>query len=87
MADEFIKGLGTLTIGTLGWMVIMGWYQTPGFEEAQLLGPRPESVDVYGQIALLTGDALFWFGVFGALAFWVLVPAFSELQDALAQRE
>lgn len=82
MADEFIKGLAILIGAGLGWMVIAGWYRTPSFEGAQLVGPRPapESLSLLDQLALLTGDALGVFAVAGALTFWVVIPAYRELR-------
>lgn len=82
MADEFIKGL-TIFIGAgLGWMVIAGWYQTPSFEGAQLVGPRPpaESLSLLDQLALLAGDALAVFAIAGALTFWIVIPAWREFR-------
>jgi len=87
MADEFIKGLGALIAGGLGWMTIAGWYRTPSFEGAQLIGPVPtEGLTVYDQIALFMMDAFFWFAVIGALTFWVLLPLFDEARAAWAER-
>lgn len=87
MTDEFIKGLGCLVVGGLGWMTIAGWYRTPSFEGAQLTGPVDlAEPTVYDQIALAMGSALFWFAVVGALTFWVLLPAFEQARDAWADR-
>jgi len=87
MADEFIKGLGALIGGGLGWMTIAGWYRTPSFEGAQLTGPLPtEGLSVYDQIALLMMDAFFWFAVLGALTFWILLPLLEEARTAWAER-
>ena len=85
MADEFAKGLGIFTGAGLAWMVLAGWYNTPGFEEAQLLAPNPENLDVYGTAAVLLKDALFWFAVLGALTFWVLIPAVRRGREAMAK--
>ncbi len=84
MADEFVKGLGIVTTAGLGWMVLSGWYTTPGFEETQLIGGAPETLDVYGELALLSREALFWFMVLGLLTFWVLIPGLNQLRAALA---
>ncbi len=86
MADEFVKGLGIATAAGLGWMVLSGWYTTPGFEEAQLIGEAPETLDVYGQLALLSREALFWFAVLGALTFWVVIPAVNQLRAGDEER-
>jgi hypothetical protein len=87
MADEFAKGLGILMTAGLGWMVLAGWFNTPSFEGQQLLAPNPENVDVYGQMALVLKDALFYFAIFGALTFWVVIPAVEELRAAWSERE
>jgi hypothetical protein len=86
MADEFAKGLGILMTAGLGWMVLAGWYNTAGFEDTQLIAPDPENVEVYGQLALLLKDALFWFALIGALTFWVIIPAVDEARDAWSER-
>ena len=85
MADEFAKGFGVLMVGGLGWMVLSGWYTTPGFEDAQLIGAPPTNPDVYGQLALLARDAFFWFAVIGALVFWVLIPAINRYRGNTAE--
>ena len=85
MADEFAKGFGVLTVAGLGWMVLSGWYTTPGFEDAQLVGAPPATVDAYGQVALLLREALFWFAVVGALVFWVLIPAVNRYRGDTAE--
>ena len=86
MADEFAKGLGILMTAGLGWMVLAGWYNTAGFEDTQLIAPDPENVEVYGQLALLLKDALFWFALICALTFWVIIPAVDEARDAWSER-
>jgi len=87
MADEFIKGLTALMVGGTGWMTIAGWYRTPSFEGAQLIGPIPtEGLTVYDEIALVLMDVLFWFAILGALTFWVLIPLFEQARDAWAER-
>ena len=85
MADEFAKGFGVLTVAGLGWMVLSGWYTTPGFEDVQLVGAPPADPDVYGQLALITRDALFWFAVIGALTFWVVIPAINRYRGNTAE--
>jgi hypothetical protein len=84
MADEFVKGLGIASAAGLGWTTLSGWYTTPGFEETQLIGHPPETLDVYGQIALVSREALFWFMVLGLLTFWVLIPGLNQLRSAMA---
>lgn len=86
MADEFAKGFGILVTAGLGWMIVAGWYLTPSFEGAQLFGDRPEDPGVYAQIALTIGDALFWFAIFGALTFWIVIPAVRKLREELDAR-
>lgn len=87
MADEFAKGLGILTGAGLAWITLAGWYRTPSFEGAQLVGPRPtEGLTIYDQIGLYLMDAMFWFAVLGALTFWVVIPAIEEARAALADR-
>jgi len=86
MADEFAKGLGILMTAGLGWMVLAGWYNTAGFESTQLIAPDPANPDVYGQIALLLKDALFWFAIIGAVTFWVVIPAVEEARKAWSER-
>ena len=81
MADEFAKGLGIFTAGGLVWMVLSGWYTTPGFEDTQLLGEIPGNLDTYGQAAILLREAMFWFTVLGALTFWVVIPAFQQFRE------
>lgn len=85
MGDEFAKGFGILVTAGFLWMVLAGWYNTPGFEEAQLTAPNPEVVGTYGQIALILKDALFWFAILGALTFWVVIPLLEEARAARAE--
>jgi len=88
MADEFIKGFGALMVGGLGWMTIAGWYKTPSFEGDQLIGeaPPPESLTVFDSVALALGEAFFWFAIFGALTFWVIIPLVEEIRSYLEDR-
>jgi hypothetical protein len=86
MADEFAKGLGILTTGFLGWMVVAAWYKTPSFEGTQLIAAPPEDPGLYGQLALYIGESMLWFGLFGALTFWFLLPLFNEFRDYLDSR-
>lgn len=87
MADEFVKGLGIVSAAGLGWMTLSGWYTTPGFEEEQLIGEAPETVDVFGELALVSREALFWFMVLGALTFWVIIPAINQLRDSMGAED
>jgi hypothetical protein len=85
MADEFVKGLGVLTGGGFVWMIMAGWYNTPHFDEQQLIAPTPENLDLYGQIAVVVRDVAFWFAILGALLFWVVIPAYREGRRYLAE--
>ena len=79
MADEFVKGFTVLTAAGLGWIILAGWYNTPSFESTQqLLDPAPETLDVYGQLALVAKEAMFWFALVGAITFWVIIPAINH---------
>ena len=86
MADEFAKGLGILVSGGLAWMVFAGWYNTPSFEGAQLVGATPQGLDAYSQLAIVLRDVMFWFAILGALAFWVGIPAVREVREFYAER-
>lgn len=85
MADEFMKGLAISMVAGMGWLVLSGWYTTPGFEDTQLFGEPPENLEVYGQIALATREALFWFMILGALTFWVVIPAINRYRGRTAE--
>ena len=85
MADEFMKGLAISMVAGLGWLTLSGWYTTPGFEDVQLFGEPPANPDVYGQIALVTREALFWFMIVGALTFWVVIPAINRYRGRTAE--
>ncbi|MFC4449693.1 DUF7314 family protein [Halorussus aquaticus] len=84
MADEFAKGFGILTGGGLIWMVLSGWFTTPGFEEAQLVGEIPGNLDAYGQAAIMLREVMFWFVVVGVLTFWVVLPVVEQLRKSSA---
>lgn len=90
MADEFIKGLGIFTGAGLAWMVLAGWFRTPGFESTQqLVAPvtvSAASADPLTALAITLMDVLFWFALLGPLAFWVLVPAGRQARDTLRDR-
>jgi hypothetical protein len=87
MADEFIKGFGILMVGGLAWMTFAGWYRTPSFEGAQLIGEVTiENPTVFDQIGLLLMDAFFWFAILGALTFWVVVPLIGQTRKYLDER-
>lgn len=75
MADEFVKGFAILTTGLLVWMMFASWFNTPSFYDVQLLGPNPENPNTYESIGLLVKDAMLVFALFGALTFWVIIPA------------
>lgn len=75
MADEFMKGFAILTGGLLVWLVFAGWYNTPDFYDTQLVGPNPTDPGTYTAIALVLKDAALYFAIFGALTFWVVIPA------------
>ncbi|WP_458187364.1 DUF7314 family protein [Haladaptatus sp. NG-WS-4] len=82
MADEFAKGLGIATAAGLAWMVLSGWYTTPGFEDTQLIGEIPGSLDMYGNLAIILREAFFWFAIFGMIFFWVIVPGVRQIRQA-----
>ena len=83
MADEFVKGFTILTVAGLGWLTIAGWYNTPSFEsERQLIEPISGNLDVYGELALVAKEGMFWFAILGALAFWVVVPGIRRYRAA-----
>jgi hypothetical protein len=84
MADEFAKGLGIATAAGLAWMVLAGWYKTPSFtSNRQMFEPAPETLDVYGQLAIVLHDAMFVFMILGPLTFWVLLPAVREVRASM----
>jgi hypothetical protein len=87
MGDEFIKGLIALCGGLFGWMIFSGWYTTEGFESTQLIAQPPSDLSLYGTIALTLREVLFWFAIFGALTFWVLIPAYREARAAWEDRQ
>jgi hypothetical protein len=47
--------------------------------------PDPETLNIYGQLAILLKDVLFWFAILGALTFWVVIPAVEEARRALSE--
>jgi len=85
MTDEFAKGFGIFTAAGFGWMILAGWYNTPSFEGAQLLGANPADPAGITALAILLKDALFWFAIIGALTFWVLIPAIEQARSAMAE--
>jgi hypothetical protein len=91
MADEFIKGLGILTSAGLGWLVLAGWYRTPGFESTRQLvspvSPDPASADLFNLLAIGLMDVLLWFAILGPLAFWVVLPAVQQARRAMEDRK
>lgn len=86
MSDEFIKGLTALCGGMFGWVILSGWYTTESFGGTQLIAEVPSDLEMYGTIAIILREALFWFAIFGAFTFWVLIPAFREARAAWAKR-
>jgi len=85
MADEFIKGLGIATTAGLVWMVLAGWYNTPSFEETQLIQPAdPAALGAYGELALTFKEAMFWLAIIGPITFWVVIPAFRVARESMA---
>jgi len=84
MTDEFAKGFGILVTAGFGWMILAGWYNTPSFQGAQLVGSNPD-VTGYASIALLLKEVLFWFAILGALTFWIVIPAFERARQSMAE--
>jgi hypothetical protein len=91
MADEFIKGLGIFTGAGLGWLVLAGWYRTPGFESTRQLvspvSPDPASADLFNLLAIGLMDTLLWFAILGPFAFWVVLPAVRQARKAMNERQ
>ncbi|WP_160133211.1 DUF7314 family protein [Halococcus salsus] len=88
MSDEFAKGFFALCGGLFGWLVLSSWYNTESFESTtQLIAPSPDLGSLYGGIALTTREALFWFAIFGALTFWVVIPAARQARSAWSDRQ
>lgn len=88
MSDEFAKGLGILTGGLLGWMVLSGWYATASFaSKSQMLDELPTNLNLFGNIALTLREAFFWFAIVGTIIFWVLIPAGREVRTAWRDRQ
>jgi len=86
MADEFVKGLGIFTSAGLIWMILAGWYNTPSFEEVQLVQPNPANLGAYGAAAIVLKETMFWFAITGVLTFWVLIPAVRRGRQVLESR-
>jgi len=74
MADEFIKGFAMLVVCGLIWMVLAGWYNTPSFEGAQLIGATGGAGGLYDQIGYVLRDGFLWAAVLGPVTFWLLIP-------------
>jgi hypothetical protein len=86
MADEFIKGLALFALGGLGWITFGAWYRTPSYYEiVQLVNPAEGVETVYGQVGVLTGDALYWLMILGPLTFWVLIPITRQIRDSVGE--
>lgn len=81
MADEFIKGFAVFVTAGLAWMTLAGWYNTPGFEEAQLIGPNEGVVTAYDQLGVILRDAMLVFAILGAVTFWVVIPLGRKLRE------
>jgi hypothetical protein len=89
MADEFAKGLGIFTAGSLAWMVLAAWYRTSSFGSSrQLIEPVAlESATFFDSVGILLMDALFWFTLIGAFTFWVFVPLARQVRETVEERE
>ena len=87
MADEFMKGFGILMGSGLLWCTIASWFNTPGFEDTQLIAPNPDDVGLYADVLIVVKDIAFWFAILGALTFWVLIPAAREGRRAYEDRQ
>lgn len=87
MADEFAKGLAILTGAGIVWFILATWFNTPSFEGPQLIAPNPPmaELDQWGQLAVTVKDVAFWFGIVGALTFWVVIPGVEQARDALGE--
>ena len=86
MADEFIKGLALFALGGLGWITFGAWYRTPSYYEVvQLVNPAEGVETVYGQVGVLTGDALYWLMILGPLTFWVLIPVTRQIRRSVGE--
>jgi hypothetical protein len=86
MADEFIKGLALFALGGLGWITFGAWYRTPSYYEiVQLVNPAEGVETVYGQVGVLTGDALYWLMILGPLTFWVLIPITRQIRRSVGE--
>lgn len=89
MADEFAKGLAVLSGAGMAWLTLAGWYRTPSFEGEgeQLIAPVELSdPTIYDEIGVALMDVMAWFAVFGALTFWVIIPAVEQVREAYANR-
>jgi hypothetical protein len=86
MADEFIKGLALFALGGLGWITFGAWYRTPSYYEiVQLVNPAEGVETVYGQVGVLTGDALYWLMILGPITFWVLIPITRQIRRSVGE--
>lgn len=83
MADEFVKGFGTLSGAGLVWLVLAGWYRTPSFEGVQLIAPVPSSLTAFDQLAVALMGVAFWVMILGTVAFWIGVPVAREVYTAV----
>ncbi|MEF8808402.1 DUF7314 family protein [Natronomonas sp.] len=85
MADEFAKGLGILASCGMVWIAISTWLTTESFAGTQLIAPPPEDPGTYAELVLVLREVVWWFMIFGVLTFWVLIPAYQELQGYLKE--
>ena len=86
MAVELLKGLALVAPGGLGWITFGAWYRTPSYYEVvQLVNPAEGVETVYGQVGVLTGDALYWLMILGPLTFWVLIPITRQIRDSVGE--
>lgn len=87
MADEFVKGFGIFTGAMLVWMTLAAWFRTSSFGGRQMTEPIPTDLTTNEYIGVLLMEAAFWFGILGALTFWVLIPAGRHLRGYLQERK
>jgi hypothetical protein len=46
----------------------------------------PGDTNLFNAIGITLMDVFFWFAIFGALTFWVLIPAGRQAQTVLRER-
>jgi TM2 domain-containing membrane protein YozV len=84
MADEFMKGFAIFIVCGLLWIVLSGWYNTAGFEAAQLLAETQGAGTLYDQIGYVLREGFFWAAVLGPVTFWLIIPAVKEFRNRTA---